>query len=311
MFDRIEMETSASGARLAIRSLAASGRPRGIALIQHGLAEHSGRYRRFATELAADGFHVVAHDHRGHGATTAPDASPRRFANRDGAARVVEDSGFVLRWARARFGPLPQIVFGHSMGGLVAANVAARQGSALSGVAIWNSDLVDDLRLAVGRILLKAERALKGSDTASIAFRRATFDAWKLSVPHRRTDFDWLTHDPVSVDAYISDPLCGWTPTNSMASDILEMIRDGYSASALSNWPADVPVQMLGGTADPATRRGKALGMFHDRLRKFGPRNLTLLQIDGARHETLNETEPYRATAMASLLSWLDAIVDV
>ncbi|QOG08323.1 alpha/beta hydrolase [Aureimonas sp. OT7] len=311
MFDDIETTKSPSGAHLAIRSLEASGRPRGILLIQHGLAEHSGRYGRFAVELAARGLHVVAHDHRGHGATTAPDAPPRRFAARKGAACVVADSAFVGQWARARFGPLPQVVFGHSMGGLVAANLAARREHAFAGVAIWNSDLVDDLRLATGRILLKAERALKGSDTASMAFRRATFDVWKRSVPDRRTDFDWLTHDPAVVDAYCADPLCGWTPTNSMAVDILDLIRSACAPSALSAWPKQMPVHLLAGSADPATRGGKALAALHDRIGRSGRRNATLSIIDGARHETLNETGPYRAPAMAALLSWLDAIIDV
>lgn len=310
MFDRIETTTSASGAHLAIRSLEASARPRGVVLIQHGLAEHSGRYGRFARELADRGFHVVAHDHRGHGATTAPDAPPRRFAGRDGAACVVADSIFVRQWAGKRFGPLPHVVFGHSMGGLVAANMAARTGRELAGVAIWNSDLVDDLRLAAGRVLLKVERAFKGSDTASAAFRRATFDAWKLSVPDRRTDFDWLTHDPAAAAAYDADPLCGWTPTNSMALDVMQLIRDGCARSALAGWPDEMPVHLVGGSADPATRGGKALAAFHDSIRRSGCRNATLSIVEGARHETLNETEPYRAPAMAGFLSWLDAIVD-
>jgi len=310
MFDRIETTTSPSGAHLAIRSQEASGHPRGILLIQHGLAEHSGRYGRFAAELAALGFHVVAHDHRGHGATRAPDAPPRRFAAQDGAACVVADSAFVGQWAHARFGPLPQIVFGHSMGGLVAANLAARHGTAFAGVAIWNSDLVDDLRLAAGRLLLKAERALKGSDTASMAFRRATFDVWRRSVPNSRTDFDWLTHDPAAVDAYCADPLCGWTPTNSMAVDILDLIRNGCAPSALSAWPRQMPVHLVGGSADPATRGGQALAAFTDRIRRSGCCNATLSIIEGARHETLNETGPYRDPAMACFLSWLDITID-
>ena len=197
------------------------------------------------------------------------------------------------------------------MGGLVAANLAARREHAFAGVAIWNSDLVDDLRLAAGRLFLKAERALKGSDTASMAFRRATFDVWKRSVPDRRTDFDWLTHNPAVVDAYCADPLCGWTPTNSMAVDILDLIRSACAPSALSAWPKQMPVHLLAGSADPATRGGKALAALHDRIERSGRRTATLSIIEGARHETLNETGPYRAPAMAALLSWLDAIVDV
>lgn len=41
----------------------------GVVQIAHGLAEHGSRYARFATALNDAGFHVVASDHRGHGAT--------------------------------------------------------------------------------------------------------------------------------------------------------------------------------------------------------------------------------------------------
>ncbi|WP_279432359.1 alpha/beta hydrolase, partial [Aeromicrobium phragmitis] len=40
---------------------------RGVVQIAHGLAEHAGRYDRFARALNDAGFHVVASDHRGHG----------------------------------------------------------------------------------------------------------------------------------------------------------------------------------------------------------------------------------------------------
>ena len=57
-----------------------AGRAR-VVQINHGLAEHAARYARFADFLAARGFHVYAHDHRGHGATKAPDAPLGRFAD--------------------------------------------------------------------------------------------------------------------------------------------------------------------------------------------------------------------------------------
>ena len=41
--------------------------PRAVVQILHGLAEHAGRYRRFAQVLNRKGLSVVAHDHRGHG----------------------------------------------------------------------------------------------------------------------------------------------------------------------------------------------------------------------------------------------------
>ena len=40
---------------------------RGIFFIHHGMAEHIDRYKSFAEKLNSFGFHVVGHNHLGHG----------------------------------------------------------------------------------------------------------------------------------------------------------------------------------------------------------------------------------------------------
>ncbi|KAB0680797.1 alpha/beta fold hydrolase [Aureimonas leprariae] len=309
MFDHRFSLDSPTGALLNVFRADARAHERGILLVFHGLAEHAERYGRFAGEMAERGFHVYAHDHRGHGSTTASDAPLRRFAKRDGAAKVVGDCRAVFDRARAehRRG-LPIIVFGHSMGGLVALNFALRLGPQLAGLAIWNADPAFGYRERLGVAALKAERALKGSDVASDLFARSTFQAWARSVENRRTDGDWLSHDEAQVDRYLNDPLCGWTPTNSMALDVLELIRGGSTEAAWAALPDGLPVHVLGGTEDPAARRGEAAHALAGGLRHAGSRDVTLLVQEGARHETLNEIEPIRAAALGSFERWLDRI---
>jgi alpha-beta hydrolase superfamily lysophospholipase len=53
MFEETRRHQSPTGAMLAYRYAPASGVPRGILLILHGLTEHSGRYRQFAVSMAA------------------------------------------------------------------------------------------------------------------------------------------------------------------------------------------------------------------------------------------------------------------
>ena len=72
-----------SGAALNVLHQPAKASAKGIVCINHGLAEHAARYGRFAQALSAAGYHVYAHDHRGHGATTAPDAPLGSFAAKD------------------------------------------------------------------------------------------------------------------------------------------------------------------------------------------------------------------------------------
>src|SRR5205085_2061158 len=72
--------SSLTGAVLNLYVSSAKSTPRGVIQVNHGIAEHAARYGRFAEAMSDAGFHVYAHDHRGHGATTAPDAPPGIFA---------------------------------------------------------------------------------------------------------------------------------------------------------------------------------------------------------------------------------------
>jgi alpha-beta hydrolase superfamily lysophospholipase len=154
---------SPTGAELSWRALAAKGEARGTVQIHHGLSEHSARYERFARHLAARGFNVVAHDHRGHGATRAEDAPVGVFAAKQGWKRVIEDALAVEEAARSRFADAPHIVFGHSMGGVIAMNHAMERKGDLAGLAVWNSNLALGGRANLMRLVLGVEDLFKTS----------------------------------------------------------------------------------------------------------------------------------------------------
>ncbi len=124
-FDDVETVKTATGATLAMRFSPADGPQRGIVQINHGVSEHSRRYSRFARFLNEKGFHVYAHDHRGHGLTKAPGAPAGRFAQSDGLLHVLDDVDAINGLARSRHPGLPLILFGHSMGGLVRIELCA------------------------------------------------------------------------------------------------------------------------------------------------------------------------------------------
>ncbi len=304
-FDQETSIESRSGATLHLYVTEAEGKPRGTVLVFHGLAEHAGRYGRFARDLSALGFHVLAHDHRGHGSTVAADAPLRRFATKGGAEKLLRDCHAVHLHAEALFGELPLIVFGHSLGGTIALNYGERYGRQLAGLCVWNADVSHGIDRRLGRFALKAEKALKGSDVASELSHRAMFGAWAKSVSPRRTEFDWLSHDEAAVDAYIRDPLCGFTPTVSMMEDIVKLVFEAGSKAGLSLIPPHLPIHLLGGSEDPATRGGKAIEELAAAMRALDCDGVESHVIEGARHETLMEIEPIRSRAMHSLERFL------
>jgi alpha-beta hydrolase superfamily lysophospholipase len=105
----------------------------GVVVVMHGLKDHSARYTNFATTLARGGFAVYAFDLRGHGRSAGPRVAPAAWTD------YVDDLDKFLSWVEQREPGKPVFLFGHSMGGAIAARVAELHpvaGLVLSGPAL-------------------------------------------------------------------------------------------------------------------------------------------------------------------------------
>lgn len=305
MFETPSSLASPTGATLSVRHEPASDETKAVLQICHGLGEHSGRYHRFAEFMAARGFAVYAHDHRGHGLTTAPDAVQGRFAEAGGVDKVISDVKAVTDHARAAHPGMPVLLFGHSMGGLIALNTVLSHPRTYAALAVWNSNFAVGLLGRVAEVVLKTERALKGSDVPSTILPRLTFDTWGRSMPDYRSQADWLSRDRAEVEAYEADPLCGFDISVSMWLDVFAFTFRGTEATLLSRLKKDMPIHLVGGGQDPATDRAKATAWLSHRLASAGFSQVTKRIYTEMRHETLNEIG--REEAMAEFAAWAEA----
>lgn len=308
MFGQVRTHQSPTGALLSWRHFPATTDARGIFLISHGLAEHSGRYARFAEAMAGHGFNVFAHDHRGHGATRAPDAPLAMFSSSNGLDKVFADIKAMRALALEAHPGLPVILFGHSMGGLIALNAAETDPGLYDALAVWNSNFRPGLAGRGGQVILKMEKALKGSDVPSPLLSKLTFGAWGQAIKDRKTDFDWLSRDDAEVAKYIADPLCGFDATVSLWLDLMRLAFAGARADRLARLPANLPVHLVGGSADPSTENGGAIRWLASRMKARGMTDVSVTIHEGMRHETLNEIG--REKAMADFGAWCRGVVD-
>lgn len=298
---------SPTGAALNLYTRNAEGAARAVAQINHGLAEHAARYDRFADFLAQRGFHVYAHDHRGHGYTKAPDAPLGKFGQPDGATKALADIGAVHDLIAQEHPGLPVILFGHSLGGVLALNFLFRNSRRFHGAAIWNANFSAGLSGRAAQAILAWEKFRLGSDVPSRLLPKLTFEAWGKAVPGHRTLFDWLSRDPAEVDKYIADPLCGWDASVSLWQDIFSLIFEGADDRNFADVRRDLPVLLVGGGKDPATDGGKAVRSLHGRMQQLGFSRLALKVDPEARHECLNDLD--RETAMADFVSWAEGVL--
>ena len=297
-----ETLASPTGARLAVRAVDTET-PKAIVCIQHGMAEHSERYDEFQTALAQAGFASVSHDHRGHGLTEADDASRGHFAPEDGWRKVITDAHFVAEAARERHPGVPLFAFGHSMGGVVAMNLALRHADTFSGLAVWNIAFRQGAKGIAFRTLLRVERMRRGSDVPSALAQKLTFDAFNRRFAPNRTAFDWLSRDTSRVDRYVADPLCGFPVTIGLWMDVQDGMAVAADDEVLSVLPQEMPIHLLAGGSDPLTENGAATIRLARRLRGAGLTDVTSVVLDNTRHEALNEVN--RETTTRDFIDWL------
>ncbi|MBQ4616420.1 MAG: lysophospholipase [Mailhella sp.] len=102
-------------------------RPKGIVVLLHSLAEHSGRYDEVALRLNKAGYGVYRFDCRGHGRSDGPRGDVQNFHD------YVQDTDVVVDRARRENPESPVFLVGQSMGGFVAAAYAAEHPGKLAG----------------------------------------------------------------------------------------------------------------------------------------------------------------------------------
>ena len=184
--------TASDGDNLAMQDwpLADEVAQRGTFLIVHGLGEHAGRYDHVARRLNDWGFAVRGYDQYGHGESGGVrGALPAE-------SRLVDDLGDVIESTRQRTGPdLPLIVLGHSMGGLVAACLAALGRVPIDGLVL-SSPALDAGLSPVQKILVATLPHFvpnltvgNGVDPLLISRDRDVVDAYQA---------DKLVHDRIS-----------------------------------------------------------------------------------------------------------------
>ncbi|MFB3118400.1 MAG: lysophospholipase [Myxococcota bacterium] len=242
-----------------------------IIILVHGYGEHSGRYEHTASDLARAGYEVHAYDQQGHGRSGGTRCHVRRFDH------LLDDlEGFVAA-VRAERPPLPIVVVGHSMGGLLVAAYASQRNPRVAGVVTSAAALAMPEDLSRARV---------------IAVRGLKWLAPRLSLASK-LDPTALSRDPDVVRAYLEDPLVQRKITASLASEMLSAMKRTEAAAV------GVPMLLLHGEDDRICPVAGSRSFFEQ---------LTVTQrglrtYPGLRHEIFNE--PERAAVLGDLVGWV------
>ena len=256
--------------------------PRAIMLVSHGMGEHAGRYLAPLEPIIRRGIDIVAIDHRGHGEDARAAGSLGDYGE-GGFAGVEDDLLALADWAKAAAPGLPLMLFGHSMGSMIAQAFAIDHGGRLDGLILSGSVAVDHIPAS--------------GDPAGIV------EALNSPFQPARTPFDWLSRDEAEVDHYMADPLCGFGLSEASLASLAAEGPRLADPKAIAEIPDTLPIYIFSGDMDPLNCVLGGLTPLIERYRAAG-KSVESRLYEGSRHEMLNETN--RAEVVADLWRWLE-----
>ncbi|MEI4271342.1 lysophospholipase [Klenkia sp. LSe6-5] len=247
----------------------------GVVVLVHGLHEHGGRYAHVAERLARSGYATYAVDHPGHG------RSPGSRGNIGSMAATVAGVDELAVRAAGEHPGVPLFVYGHSMGGLVAAQYLTGTPSVPVRGAVLSAAALD------------LSSATRVQQLVAPLLGRLLPDLGVLEL-----DADAVSRDPAVVAAYRADPL------NRMGK-----VRARTGAEMITTVAA-MPTRLRSLTMPLLVVHGGADRLVPPAASEFlastvASTDLTHTVYPGLFHEPHNE--PEQEQVLDDVVAWLDA----
>ena len=257
------------------RSWPVVGDVNAVIVLVHGLGEHCQRYDTLGDFLGRHGYALCSMDLPSHGNSSGVPGHVDRFSQFSDAVLTLYSR------AQAQYPDRPVFLLGHSMGGLISANLLLDHqdkfsGALLSGAAIQSPQEPPAWQVSI----IKAIAAILPK------------------TPILALDASGISRDPAVVDAYMCDPLVSKSKLSARFLLGLRQTMDRVQAQASQ---ITLPILIMHGGADVMTAPEGSEKLFSlvsspDKKLKVYP---------GLYHEIFNE--PEAESVYADVLAWLEA----
>lgn len=271
----------------------------------HGMCEHLERYDEFAAYLAERGFLVVMHDLIGHGKSAANEEALGVWGDYMMNSKLVSDMFKVRCMMQKEYSHVPYFVMGHSMGSLITREYIMTHKDGLAGVILMGTVDYGNLTSKAGIAFLKWISLFHrdGMRYRSTLVHKMGLGRFDKPFENESLRNAWLSRDVEEVKKYNHDPLCNYVYSIGVFNTVLQGMLYVHDAEAMENFPKDVPVLILGGSADVVNANGKTTYKLWRTYKKYGW-NVRKHVYQDARHELLHETN--RQKVYADIDKWLD-----
>ena len=300
--DSFFLNSDFDGERLSVMTVCPD-EPRFCLQITHGMAEHKKRYLPFMEYIASLGGACIISDMRGHGETSNP--ADYGYFGENGVEATLSDLHQIGLVLRQKYPGLPMILFGHSMGSLVARSYAAEHDHHLAAL-ILSGEASNNPAVGAGLMLTRLIALFRGDRYRSPLIESMSTGAYDKAFPEGEK-FQWLSVNEENRQKYIEDPGCGFPFTLNGYDTLFSFMKRTYSPKFYHVWRKDMPILFLSGEEDPVMGDKKAFEDAVRFMRDMGYRNVRSKLYPGMRHEILMESE--RETVYADVVAFIEEAV--
>lgn len=250
--------------------------PKAIIGLVHGIGEHTGRYAHVGKAMIDAGYALVGFDLRGHGKSG---GARGHFPSLEA---VMGDIRQFFQFVSQRYPTIPQFLYGHSLGGLLAITYALQNKAALKGVVVTGSAL----------------RSALQEQKAKLAMARILGSLAPAMIIPTGLDAKTISRDASVVDKYTNDPLVHDKASLGLGRAALTAIDICFTRAREFAYP----LLIMHGKADALTYPSGSEDFA--RLASEKNKDVTLKLWDGLYHEVHNE--PEQAEVFEVMIEWLN-----
>lgn len=278
-----------------------SGTPKGVLQILHGMCEYKERYDEFMRFFCERGYIVVCHDQRGHGASVKDKKDYGYFYERTARA-IVLDAVQITREIKTRYEGLPVVLFGHSMGSMVARCYLCEHDFLIDKVIVCGSPSQNPLA-GVGVLLADCIALFRGAHYRSKFLTHLSTGKGDKKFPGEKKGA-WLSANRADIDAFYGNEKGNYRFTCNGFVNLFKLMKRTYRKRDYRVQKPDLPILFVSGSADAVMGTEKQWQNAVEFLRKAGYTTVTSKLYEGQRHEIFRDTK--KDEVLADLLAFLE-----
>lgn len=278
-----------------------ASQPKAVIQIVHGMSEHRKRYDDFAQYLKQLGYAVVTFDLPGHGESVAEVKG--YFGEKDGWQHLLYATHQVTEKIKEEFPDTPIVLFGHSMGTIVARCYIQTHDDELKGLilsGVPNYQPAAKLGQIIGNVL----KYFKGPKGHSKLMDFMVTGAFNKAVKDPHSPVDWISYNKENIHRYLDDPDCGFPFTIQGYIDELEGVVQMHDVTKFQCKNPSLPIFVFAGEDDPCRGGDQGFDDTVATLKKAGYQNVEAKLYANMRHEVLNEVD--HKIVYEDIKNWLE-----